>query len=162
MSPRHPRCIMPNLVNIGPALQIFYILWMYFRYFVIISPWKRTGPFNWTNVNSVHSRILCAKFGWNRSWRRRFLISSMYFCHFLIISLWKRAGPFLWTNFNPLYPMMLVQKTLNRQCFNAYLNYFIIIIDLTFPGKNHNVRFLIWINLYHVFHHVIWYVCVFL
>ena len=24
---------------------------MYFRYFVIISPWKRTGPFIWTNLN---------------------------------------------------------------------------------------------------------------
>ena len=38
---------------------------MYFRYFVIISPWKRAGPFIWTNLNPLHPRMLCAKFGWN-------------------------------------------------------------------------------------------------
>ena len=34
---------------------------MYFHYFVIIFPWKRVGPFIWTNLNPM----LCAKFGWN-------------------------------------------------------------------------------------------------
>ena len=38
---------------------------MYFRYFVIISPWKRAGPFIWTNLHPHHPRMLCAKFGWN-------------------------------------------------------------------------------------------------
>ena len=38
---------------------------MYFRYFVIISPWKRAGHFIWTNLNSLDPRMLCAKFGWN-------------------------------------------------------------------------------------------------
>ena len=38
---------------------------MYFRYFVIISPWKRVWPFIWTNLNPLHPRMLCAKFGWN-------------------------------------------------------------------------------------------------
>ena len=38
---------------------------MYFRYFVIISPWKRAGPFIWTNLNPLDPRMLCAKFGWN-------------------------------------------------------------------------------------------------
>ena len=38
---------------------------MYFRYFVIIAPWKRAGPFIWTNLNPLHPRMLCAKFGWN-------------------------------------------------------------------------------------------------
>ena len=37
----------------------------YFCYFVIISPWKRVGPFFWTNLNPLHPRVLCAKFGWN-------------------------------------------------------------------------------------------------
>ena len=37
----------------------------YFRYFVIISPWKRAGPLIWTNLNPLHPRVLCAKFGWN-------------------------------------------------------------------------------------------------
>ena len=38
---------------------------MYFHYFVIISPRKRAGPFIWTNLNPLHPRMLCAKFGWN-------------------------------------------------------------------------------------------------
>ena len=38
---------------------------MYFRYFRIISPWKRAGPFIWTNLNPLHPRMPCAKFGWN-------------------------------------------------------------------------------------------------
>ena len=38
---------------------------MYFHYFVIISPWKRAGPFIWTNLNPLHPRMLCIKFGWN-------------------------------------------------------------------------------------------------
>ena len=36
-----------------------------FCYFVIISPGKRAAPCNWTNLNPLHPRILCAKFGWN-------------------------------------------------------------------------------------------------
>ena len=38
---------------------------MYFRYFIIISSWKRTEPFMWKNLNPLYSRMLCAKFGWN-------------------------------------------------------------------------------------------------
>ena len=36
-----------------------------FRYFVIISPWKRAGHFIWTNLNFYYTRMLYAKFGWN-------------------------------------------------------------------------------------------------
>ena len=55
---------------------------MYFRYFVIISLWKRAGPFIW-NLNSLYPSMHCAKFGWNwpsgsgeddenvKSWRQR-------------------------------------------------------------------------------------------
>ena len=38
---------------------------MYFRFFVMISPWKRAGHFIWINLNPLHPRMLCAKFGWN-------------------------------------------------------------------------------------------------
>ena len=38
---------------------------MYFHYFAIIAPWKRAGPFIWTNLNPLHPSMLCAKFGWN-------------------------------------------------------------------------------------------------
>ena len=49
----------------GSGEEDFLILSMYFHYFVIISPWKRTGPFIWTNLNPCHPRMLCAKLGWN-------------------------------------------------------------------------------------------------
>ena len=79
-------CFVPSLVEIGPVvLEKTLILSMYFRYFVIISPWKRAGPFIWTNLNPLHPRMLCAKFGWNwpsGSGEEDFLISSMYFSLF--------------------------------------------------------------------------------
>ena len=86
---------------------------MHFHYFVIISPWKRAGPFIWTNLNSLHPRMICAKFHWN--WPsgtgvKNFLISSIYFCYFVIISPWKTAGPFIWTNLNNLHSSLHYAK----------------------------------------------------
>ena len=45
-------------------IKIFLKFSMYFRYFVIISPWKRVGPFIRTNFYSLHPRMIYAKFGW--------------------------------------------------------------------------------------------------
>ena len=73
---------------------------MYFFYFVIISPWKGAGSFIWTNLNPLHPRMLCAKFGWNwpcGSGEEDFLISSMYF---LITTLHLEKGRAL--HFNKL------------------------------------------------------------
>ena len=67
----------------------------------------------WRNLNPLHPRILCAKFGWNwfsGSGEEDFLISSMYFHNFVNIFPWKRAGPFNWTNLNPLHPRMHCAK----------------------------------------------------
>ena len=68
---------------------------MHFRYFVIISFWKRTGPFIWTNMNYIHSRMLCTKFGWK--WPSgsevNFLKNFMMnFHYFFIISPKKKGG----------------------------------------------------------------------
>ena len=49
---------------------------------IIISPLKRVGPFIWINLNPLHPRMHCAKFGWNwlsGSGKEDFKISSMYF-----------------------------------------------------------------------------------
>ena len=98
----------------GYGEEDFLISSMYFNYFIVIFPWRRGGSFIWTNLNLLHSRMLCAKFGWN--WLSGsgeedfFLISSMYFHYFVIISPCKRAGPFIWTNLNPLHPRMLCAK----------------------------------------------------
>ena len=40
--------------------RFFLILSMHFCYFVIISPWKRAGPFIWTNLGPLHPSVLCA------------------------------------------------------------------------------------------------------
>ena len=100
----------------GSGEEDFLISSMYFCYIIIISPWKRAGPFVWTfeqNLNPLHPRMLWAKFGWNwpcRSGEEDFLISSIYFRYFIIISPWKRAGPFNLSILNPLYRRMLCAK----------------------------------------------------
>ena len=60
----------------GSGEKDFLILSMYFRSFIIICPWNRTGPFVWIHFNPLYSRMLCAKFGlklaqwfWRRSWK---------------------------------------------------------------------------------------------
>ena len=62
-SPSH----MDNLCQVW--LKLTHWFWrrrfLNFCYFVIISPWKTTGPFIWTNLNPLHPRMLRAKFGWN-------------------------------------------------------------------------------------------------
>ena len=95
----------------GSGGEDFLISSMYFRYFVIISPWERLGPFFWTNLNPLHPRMICAKFGWNwlsGSGEEDFLILSMYFRYLVIISHWEMAiaRSFIWTNLNPLQLMM--------------------------------------------------------
>ena len=49
--------------------DFFLISSMHFRYFIIIFPWKRAGPFIRTNLGSgsLHPRMHCAKLGWNWS-----------------------------------------------------------------------------------------------
>ena len=68
---------------------------MYFHNFVIISPWKKVGPFIWTNLSPHHQRMHYAKFGrnWSSGSWEDFLISPMYFRYFVIISPRKKAGP---------------------------------------------------------------------
>ena len=46
---------------------------MYFCYFLIIFPWKRSEPFIWTNLSCHHPSMICAKFDSNWFLRRRFL-----------------------------------------------------------------------------------------
>ena len=62
----------------------------------IIFPWKSMGPWIWTNLNFLHLRLLCAKFGWN--WpsgcgEENLKIWAMYFRYFVIISPEKGSGP---------------------------------------------------------------------
>ena len=85
---------------------------MYFRYFVIISPWKRAGPFIWTNLNPLPKDALCHVWLKLTQWslKRLFLNVDKVFCSFVIISPWKRAWHFIRTNLNPLPSRMLCDK----------------------------------------------------
>ena len=70
------------------SVENFKILMTYFRHFDIISPSKRMWFFIWTNLNSHHPRMLCAKLRWNwsnGSWRGFiYLMSINYFCYFRV------------------------------------------------------------------------------
>ena len=61
--------ICKSLVDISPVVlekKIFFkISLIYFLYFVIISPWKRTGLFICTNLNFIRPMMICTKFSWN-------------------------------------------------------------------------------------------------
>ena len=43
----------------------FFNFFNVFLLFLNDLPWKRAGPFIWRNLNLLHPRMLCAKFGWN-------------------------------------------------------------------------------------------------
>ena len=71
LNPQHQRMLNAKFGCNWPSCygeeDFFKILSMYLCFFVIISPWKRPRPFIWTNLNSLHARMICAKFGWNLS-----------------------------------------------------------------------------------------------
>ena len=77
--------IIIMLIMHSGSEEHFKILSMYFRYLETIPPWKRVGPFIWTNLNPLHPRMHCAKFGWNwpcGSWKEDFLNFSNVFLLF--------------------------------------------------------------------------------
>ena len=106
LNPLHPKdakCqIWLKLAEWFCRRTFFKISLMYFSYFVITSPWKRIGPFIWTNLNTLPPKMHCVKFYWN--WQSGMEISSIYF------SYWKRAGLFILLNLSPPYPRMLCAK----------------------------------------------------
>ena len=64
------------------------ILLMYFRFFVITSPWKRVGPFISGNFNPLYPRMLCAKFDWNKpggSWEDSNFINIFLLLYCLLL-----------------------------------------------------------------------------
>ena len=64
---------------------------MYFRYFVIISPWKRVGPFIWTNLNlvtqglCVPSLVEIASVVLEKKIFFNFVIVLSLFCYYLLL-----------------------------------------------------------------------------
>ena len=88
---------------------------MHFCFFIIISPWKRTGPFIWTHVGSFHPKMLCAKFSWN--WSCVVLEKKIIF-YFLNVLLLFRNSP-LGKGQGP--PFEQTRISLTQRCFEASL-----------------------------------------
>ena len=108
---------------------------MYFCYFIILSPWKKEWPLIWTYLNSLHLRLLCVMFGWNKpSGSGDFLqILSTYFRYYFIISPRKRVGLFLWTNLNSRHIRMLCPKFgWNRYCGSGEEDF--LVLFMNFPS----------------------------
>ena len=64
-------CFVPSLVEIGPLVLDFQNSFMYFRYFVIFSPWKRAWPFIWTNSPSPKDALCQVWLKLTQGFRRR-------------------------------------------------------------------------------------------
>ena len=86
-SPKDVLCQVWNWLS-GSGGEDLFITSMYFRYFEILSPWKRAGPFICTNLYTLYPMMLCTKF--LRNWPSGSggedffkIILSMYFCYFL-------------------------------------------------------------------------------
>ena len=116
LNPLHPRMLCDkfgwNWLS-GSGEEFFLISSMYFHYFVIISPWKRAGPFNLNKLESPSPKdALCQV--WLKlaqwSWRRRFFNFVNVFSLFRNYLPLVKGGPFIWTNLNPLHPRMLCAK----------------------------------------------------
>ena len=83
----------------------FLVLSMHFRYFLIISHWKKAWPFIWIDLNSLHLSGLCAKFDWN--WRS---------------DSGEEERPFIWTNLNPKNALCKVWLNLAEWFWRRVLN----------------------------------------
>ena len=108
--------IIPHCKKVWPGMLFakFGWNWFYrrrflnFRYLVIISPWKRAGPFVWINFTQGWFVLSIIEIGWLVLERKIFKLVNLHY--FVIMSPWKRAGPFIWTNLNPLHPKILCAK----------------------------------------------------
>ena len=107
-------------------IRFLKILTLYFRYFVIIFPWKRTCSFIWANLEFPFPKeALCQVWLKSIQWFRRRSFVNFVIMHgsgeenFLILSLdflfcnnltLEKGGPFIWKNWNSHHPMILCAK----------------------------------------------------
>ena len=103
------RCNWPS----GSGEEHFLISSMYFRYFVIISPWKRAWPFICTNLNAPLPKDALYQV-WLKltHWflRRRFLNFVNEFSQFCYYLTLKNSEALQLNRLNPLYQKCFVQS----------------------------------------------------
>jgi hypothetical protein len=88
----------------------------HFYIFIIISPFKKTWPFIWTNLNFLYPRIICTKFDW--IWPadsgEDFWNFSVHFYSFLLSPVEKD---------NPLHLNKLESSPLRMICAKSVWNW---------------------------------------
>ena len=89
----------------GPSFELNYSFpkdfsSMYFRYFEIISPWRRAGLFIWTNLDPLHQRCIVPSFV---EIGEVVLEKNFKYCQYIF-------APWNWTNLVILYPRMYCAK----------------------------------------------------
>ena len=108
--PFNQECCVESWTEIGPMLLEKTVLNFVNVFFVIISPWKWTGPFFWTNLNSLHARMLYAKFGWYLIHGSGTKILKFRQCIYFVIFFPSEKGLLIWTNLNSHHSRMLWAK----------------------------------------------------
>ena len=89
----------------GSGEEDILILSMYFRFFVITSPWKMVGPFIWRKLNLLHPRMV--EIGSVLIWRRFLNFVNVFSLFRNYIPLEKGGGVASFEkNLNPLHPKM--------------------------------------------------------
>ena len=104
----------------GSGEEDFWITSMHFRYFIIISSWKRVDP--------LLPRMLWIKFGWNLFsgyWEEDFLIFVNIFSLFRKYFPLEKAWPYIWTNLHTLH-IRIWLKFAQRFWRRRFLNFVIV------------------------------------
>ena len=86
---------------------------MYFCFFCNYLPWEKGGALHLNKLESLHPRILCAKFGWNwlsGSGEEDFLILSLFFPYFCNYLPWEKGGALHLNKLESLHPRILCAK----------------------------------------------------
>ena len=100
---------------------------MNFCYFVIISPWKRTRPFNWTNLNPFYLRVFCAKLSFQLWWAKNLfeLISNnqVKSRERWRTSFWILQRPELWHAYSE--SILLIYETWTCTYYTYFFLYFL-------------------------------------
>ena len=110
---------------------------IYFHYFVIIFLWKRAGPFIWTNLNPLHPRMLCAKFGWN--WPSgsgeedfQFFVNECSLFHYNLPL--EKGVPLHLNKLDSLHPQLVCAKFGSTKFFLKFV-YVFFSISILYPLK---------------------------
>ena len=143
----------------GSGEEDFLISSMYFRYFIITSPWKRTGLIIWTILNPLHPTMICAKFGWSWSTilmvseKKIFIIVHVFAVYFLF-SLRDKCGRLFYNKtqdkFNRYFNVQLMCVHETTSLWTEYIDIHVLTyvqIKVLFVSFSYNMKHFRWLKL---------------